>query len=294
MKICWDNLDKFTYDSIGGCLKNKYGVKYAFMDNCDVCGEYYLMRITSPTKFCCGSCSKKGKNHPLYNKSLSKKHKKRISASNKGHKVSKETRDKISMAHKGNNYGYVGKLASNYKGGVTELNLPLYDTYHGRLKWFEDVRRAPNNNDLLQVKCTNTDCEKWFTPKRTQVCDRINAVKFDYRQGECRFYCSDMCKNTCSIYGQELYPKNYYQNKIKEYTVYELSIWSKEVLKRADYKCEYCGLEAVDSHHIKPQKLEPFFALDPDYGVACCEKCHYKYGHSDECSTSSLAKEVCI
>jgi len=60
--------------------------------------------------------------------------------------------------------------------------------------------------------------------------------------------------------------------------------------------CEYgCGKEATDVHHIRPQKLEPFFSLDPDYGLACCEECHYKYGHKtgSECSTGNLAQIAC-
>lgn len=145
---------------------------------------------------------------------------------------------------------------------------------------------------MLQVRCTNNNCNKWFTPKRTEVCDRINCLKFDYRGGEARFYCSDKCKNTCTIYGQILYPKEFKNDLI--YTKYELSVWRNEVLKRVNYECEYCSGLATDAHHIKPKKLEPFFALDPDYGVACCKECHNNYGHKDECSTGSLAQEVCV
>ncbi len=46
-------------------------------------------------------------------------------------------------------------------------------------------------------------------------------------------------------------------------------------------------------HHIKPQKLEPFFSLDPDYCIACCSKCHYEKGHKDECGTGKLSKLIC-
>jgi 5-methylcytosine-specific restriction endonuclease McrA len=81
----------------------------------------------------------------------------------------------------------------------------------------------------------------------------------------------------------------------KIYHTKEYNIWRQEVLKRADYKCEYCGNDANTAHHIKPQKLEPFFSLDPDYGVSCCRRCHYKYGHEigTECSTTNLANILC-
>lgn len=290
MKICWDNLEKFIYDPINHCWKNIYGVKYIYVDGCVVCKEPYLMRTTSPTEFCAGSCSKQGENHHLYNKSLSEEHRRRISKSNKGRKVSKETRDKISKAHKGKGYNRRGECAKNYKGGVTKLNLPLYGTYHKRLSLVDSVRRSKTNGLLLEVKCKK--CNEWFTPSRTSVCDRLNTLKFSNRSGESNFYCSDGCKYSCEIFGQILYPKNFDKNTM--YTNNEISIWRLEVLKRSDFKCEYCGKAATDAHHIKPKKLEPFFALDPDYGIACCEKCHYKYGHKDECSTGNLAKEVCI
>ena len=66
-----------------------------------------------------------------------------------------------------------------------------------------------------------------------------------------------------------------------------------EVFRRDNYECEYCGENAENAHHIKPKKLEPFFALDPDYGIACCKKCHNKYGHKDECAAYILSSVVC-
>jgi len=80
----------------------------------------------------------------------------------------------------------------------------------------------------------------------------------------------------------------------KLYTSEEYQTFRQQVLEREDYKCEYCGEKAIHVHHSRPQKLEPGFALDPDFGVACCQKCHYKYGHKDECSTRNLANKVCI
>lgn len=60
-------------------------------------------------------------------------------------------------------------------------------------------------------------------------------------------------------------------------------------------KCEICGELATHVHHGRPKKLEPFFVLDPDWGVSTCNKCHYKYGHptGTECSTGRLANIQC-
>jgi 5-methylcytosine-specific restriction endonuclease McrA len=77
------------------------------------------------------------------------------------------------------------------------------------------------------------------------------------------------------------------------YTQDEYETFRQEVLKRDDYKCQYCENKAEHVHHIRPQKLEPFFSLDPDYAISVCKDCHYKYGHQDECSTGNIANIIC-
>ena len=69
----------------------------------------------------------------------------------------------------------------------------------------------------------------------------------------------------------------------------------KNVMIRDNYTCVYCGEKATIVHHIRSKKLEPFFALDPDYGISVCWNCHYEYGHKTgtECSTGNLAKIIC-
>jgi len=47
--------------------------------------------------------------------------------------------------------------------------------------------------------------------------------------------------------------------------------------------CDGCGKEATH-----------FFKLDPDLAWSVCERCHYKYGHKDECSTGNLAQRICV
>ena len=108
------------------------------------------------------------------------------------------------------------------------------------------------------------------------------------KYGESRFYCSDACKESCEVFNTKLYRKN--QNSTDNYGY---NIWREEVLSRARYRCEYCGRKANTAHHSRPKKLEPFFSLDPDYGIACCSKCHNNFGHVDECSTGNLASIVC-
>ena len=184
----------------------------------------------------------------------------------------------------------IGQGCFHWKGGARLRNLPLYDTYSSQLSFCEEIRRAPEEKIILQVKCAK--CSKWFTPTLNNVVNRIKALNSS--KGEHRFYCSDECKHACPIYRKVKYSADEKRSKTNpNFTSEELSTWSKEVLARADNICEYCGELAEHAHHIQPKKLEPFFALDPDNGIACCESCHYKYGHTGTCSTGVLANIVC-
>ena len=159
------------------------------------------------------------------------------------------------------------------------------------------MRYNPNKLDEkeIQVHCKNHNCKNskekggWFTPTQKQITDRKNFLE---NEGEDKssFYCCQECKDTCVLFGLRSDPLK--DNKLP-YTAAEYQTCRTIVFERENGLCEYCGEPVTHLHHIKPQKLEPFFALDPDYCVACCEKCHYEKGHSEECSTGNLAKIVC-
>lgn len=177
----------------------------------------------------------------------------------------------------------------NSKGGVRKRGWPLYDTYAKHIEFVEDVRKKVMEDgiELLEVKCTK--CNNWFVPDDQSVWRRVACLAGN-RLGESRLYCSDECKQSCNIYGVHIYPKDFNHDG---HNYYDHVVWRNNVLKIANYVCEYCGNSATEAHHIQPKKLEPFFALDPNNGIACCEECHYKYGHKDECSTGNLANIIC-
>lgn len=150
------------------------------------------------------------------------------------------------------------------------------------------VEKIKNVDDNVHVKCKNNNCNKWFIPTYTQLYERYRALTSPSGFEENNFYCSQKCKDDCFLYG-----KNIEIIDVDLYRFSEYQIFRQHVLEREDYKCEYCSKEAKHVHHSRPQKLEPGFVLDPDFGIACCEKCHYKYGHKDECSTGNLSKIIC-
>lgn len=285
MKICWDNLEGLYLSKEGNLRKGSvtYSVTYIEVDKCENCGDPYLAKREKYGlgKFCdhnCYALSKRGTKH-------SEETKKKISAAQKdikhvfGRKVSDETRKKIGLKQRGSKH-------HNYKGGVYKLNIPLFDTHDKHINYAEQTRYVYENGlKVLQVMCAK--CENWFTPTRSSVNRRRLALE-GKKGGECKFYCSDVCKERCEVFNRRQYPKGFNNNIKNDYKV-----WRQEVLRRNKYECEFCGDTATEAHHERPKKLEPFFALDPDNGIACCEKCHNKYGHKDECSTGKLASIIC-
>lgn len=255
---CLEDIDEFSYIYTRDVFRRK-NLYYKFKPECSVCGQSFFMRMTYPTNVCSIVCSSK----------------------------LKSVRDKISSSLSGlkrSSSECVAIAKRMSKGGVVKKNIPLFDTYAEQLVPIEVVR---NINGVLEVRCAN--CNNWFVPGRTSVEGRAQYIKGNIDR-ECRLYCSDVCKHSCSIFNKHEHRSDTSSKQNKYFTSVQLSVWSAEVIKRAGFKCEYCGEPAKHAHHERPKKLEPFFALDPDNGVACCVNCHYKYGHSGDCSTVNISK----
>mgnify|MGYP001253985668 CR=1 FL=1 len=246
-----------------------------------------------------------GKPSGMLGKHLSISHKKKISIKLKGKIVSEETRKKMSDFQAGKivstetrkkmSEGRIGKYKKesnpNWKGGYHTNGIPQYDIYANQIFYVEEVRRNIEDRNIIEVRCTYNNCRKWFIPSLGSIWKRIECLNTK-GMGESHFYCSEKCKKKCILFGlhHDLFEKKISNKKIieKDYQTFRLF-----VLERDNNTCQFCGKEAVHVHHERPQKLEPFFALDPDYAWSCCKKCHYEKGHRDECSTGNLAKNEC-
>jgi len=184
----------------------------------------------------------------------------------------------------------------NYKH--TKLTIEQINERYPFFSKIEEMRYNPDKprEKEIQVHCKNHNCKnskeksRWFSPTYNQLSYRIGALENPRGFGESNFYCSQYCKDTCFLYNIHNDPL---QDNNLPYTYQEIQIYNNIVLDRENGLCEYCGESANIVHHIQPKKLEPFFALDSDFGIAVCKKCHYKYGHQDECNTGNLAKVVC-
>jgi len=247
-------------------------------------------------------------------KNFSERHKKKLSEINKGKKLSKETKEKLSNINKGRKVSKeTRKKISKYNKGKTKNKITIKQIKK-RYPFFSKIEEMRYNPDKpgekeIQVHCKNHNCPNskemngWFTPTYIQLYERIICLERDNGNDAGYLYCSQECKQICPLYKKTVkqiikeveIEQGTYKGNDLYYTSEEYQVFREEVLKRDDYKCIYCGEKAEYVHHTRPQKLEPFFALDPDYAISVCKDCHYKYGHKSgtECSTGNLATKIC-
>jgi len=165
---------------------------------------------------------------------------------------------------------------------------PLFDYFADKIRPFEHVSRDPNNREFLNVLCEK--CDRWFMPSMSQLGNRIQAFNGNRGYAQNNFYCSKECKDSCAIFGKQLYQEDHPQ-KLEEIRD---PIWSKMVKERANFECEKCGnVNNLVAHHTKPVKGNEILANDIDNGICVCENCHKEMHQIDGCKTNELARKVC-
>ena len=278
------------------------------MQLCDYgCGQEAKYQFKNG-KWCCSKSFNSCPNMKKINRELNKgkilgppslEHRRKNSEANKGKILgpqSIEHKRKRSESMKGKNKGIKSKEIRKRISKGHKLTIKKLKLKYPFLLVVEELRE--NENGEIQGHCKHHNCENskekggWFTLTYNQLKNRRYHICNLDGNGGSYLYCSQKCKDSCVLHGLQNDPYEI-KNNVLPYTPGEKQVYNKIVLERENGLCEYCGEPATEVHHIFPQKLEPFFALDPDYGVACCEKHHYKYGHKDECSTDNLAKIVC-
>ena len=150
-----------------------------------------------------------------------------------------------------------------------------YETYKDQITYAEQKRRAPDNKDILEVKCTY--CGRWFKPTVRQA-----AARARYLQGkegaihESRFYCSDRCKKACPIFKRIRWPKDF-----KYATSREVQPELRQMRLEIDnYACQKDDCKkTIDEvelhcHHNTSVELNPIESADLDNCITLCKKCH--------------------
>lgn len=271
MKLCWEVLDDIYLTKYGNLRHKTRGILYE-KEECVVCKQSFLGK--KKEKCCCRTCSYvvTAKYH-------------------KGKNRSKDTRRRISeMAKKrdpSTRRGPVrnGKNNTNWKGGYSSKNIPLYDTYAYQLDQYEEIRRSPEDENVLELKCAY--CGKWFVPSTSEVSYRISALK-GQRVGysEHRLYCSDNCKRECPIYNKQKYPRGF-----KLATSREVQPELRQmVLKRDEYTCQKCNTtdKSLHCHHISGVTLNPIESADIDNCITLCKECHKEVHRQKGCGYNDM------
>lgn len=171
----------------------------------------------------------------------------------------------------------------------------LYESYSEKLSPIEEVRKYPQNNKYLQVKCSY--CGNWFRPTNLEISNRLGSYRgYKGKAGEGRLYCSDKCKTECPIYNQTLYPKGF-----KEATSREVQAELRQlVLKRDDWTCQKCEkhqdeLETgLHAHHLTGVEINPIESADVDNCITLCKDCHKEVHKLPGCTYYDYRRKKCV
>lgn len=193
---------------------------------------------------------------------------------NLGNKHSEKTKRKIGVKSKKR---ISGNNNPHWNGGLIKKNIASYDTYASQISYIDTIQRNKKNGVILDVKCTY--CGEWYTPKRTEIINRVSALKGQQTGfSEYRLYCSNNCKKECSIYNQKLYPKGFKQTSSREVQS-ELRQLRFEL---DNYTCQKCKKHkdelkvGLHCHHIEGIRWEPLESADIDKCITYCKDCHNK------------------
>ncbi|MEA3340228.1 MAG: HNH endonuclease [Chloroflexota bacterium] len=256
--------------------KKELDISYFHKRNNRRCG------YASRCKFCCKQYNKENTlKKKKYNKQYNKKNSKQISEQKK-----ERRRTHPELIAKQKKKYYVGHREQIAKKDKQYNNsFAMFKTYSKRLEQFEEVRKCPKNLKLLEVKCAY--CGKWMKPTNLQVQTRFYV--FSGRTGgECRFYCSENCKQVCPIYNQKLWPKGFKKATSREV----VPLLRHLVLKRDNYTCQKCGATTETAqlhvHHIISYAQNKMQANDPDNCITLCKECHREIHSQDGCKYSDL------
>jgi len=156
-----------------------------------------------------------------------------------------------------------------------------YNTFVSQISWTKDPVR--NIDSFLQTKCTY--CGKWHFPTNSSIGNRISALNNNDNNYEGRLYCSNECKEACSIYNQKLYPKGFRKSSSREVQP-ELR---QLVFKRDNYTCLKCKKHQDDldvplhCHHIEGILWNPLESADIDQCMTVCKDCHKEIHKQTDC-----------
>jgi len=291
VKICWDNLEKFNYESGFFYRNDTKSSKYIESDYvCYHCKENFIDRknliINNISKFCSKECKNNNMKYKKpwnYGKSniYTEETKIKIGLGHKNKKISNEHKNKISISERGRVFSEEHK-AKLGKGGYAKNNKVSFNQFENILNVAHIIRRSKEDQNILETKCTY--CNKWYEPTYREVNNRINAI-YHHGDGGRNLYCSNQCKQECPTFARRLYPKGFKPVTSREVQP-ELR---KLVFERDNWSCVKCGIgENLHCHHIDPVVNNPLESADIDNCITLCKSCHKKVHKKGGCKYGEL------
>lgn len=236
----------------------------------------------------CRSCSKKGKNNPIFNethssKTLQKMRQIKMGTNNPFYNKchTKESGLQMSKSRMGN------KNSTTWKTRYRKNNIPLYEKFAPRIEFCEKVRRNKKDSNILEITCAY--CGNWYIPNINETYNRIASIN---KIGDSRFYCSDTCKKECPIYKQIKFPKGFHGKQGSSREVQpELR---QMVFERDNWTCQRCwAKESLHCHHLTGVELNPIESADIDNCITLCKTCHHWIHSQEGCKYSDFRRKKC-
>lgn len=180
MKLCWNNIDDIKLTSSGD-LGEYWGVpayrmlkyKLEYVEGCLNCGSDFMRKIGSNGKFCNKECS--------HEKSLVNLFEKRARAYVKSSNLKQVRR---------------AKFKKNLNKDIIKSDKMPYNSTPAGIKLCKQTREYPHGSNILQLKCDNYNCAKWYTPNYWRA-KTLNGYICGYAEGNPMTYCSDECYKSC-------------------------------------------------------------------------------------------------
>ena len=145
-----------------------------------------------------------------------------------------------------------------------------------------------DDNDDIQCRCHY--CGKYLKPTASEMGNRYK-VMIGKSGGSANFYCSDGCKQECSVFNQQKYPKGFKTYSNSREVQPQLR---KLVLERDNYTCQKChSTENLHCHHMTGVEINPIESADIDNCITLCKGCHKEVHQQDGCAYQDYKRKKC-
>ncbi|NOR27602.1 MAG: hypothetical protein GQ540_03625 [Lutibacter sp.] len=222
-----------------------------------------------------------------YHKKYRSDNKKKISDWHKKNYI--DNKDKINLS--GFNYRKNNKEKIKLKGKkYRDNNREKINNFHKEYRSLKAKYKALKNkltvdespiegkNGILLVKCKK--CRKYFNPTNLQVQNRVQSL-LGQSSGESNLYCSDKCKQKCSIYNKwkdqsliNKYNKSRCNQKVNRQALLE-----NQIDKYGFNFCEKCGKKSdLYIHHNIMISKDISMADDMSHQILVCKEHHTHEG----------------